>query len=424
MLAALAGWAANGRAQEFEVSGMPASIARWMYPFNSDPGGRATASVFGALGSTGGFDSRDAQFVLGWNTTNQIPAGAGASNYFVRRARVTLTISSGQQYAYTGKLRDYRTYFPTNDSRYVAPTTSSSPVELFGTGFRGGFTAETYEQTTPYHAVAGAGNFKNRTAYAAAFDRNGVLVDVSNNVGDDRTNEIAAPFEVAPFAVGQSELAEGELMPVGSQLTFDLNLGDPFVRQYLREALDAGRLLLTATSFASASRGGPPTYPNFYTPFSAIATPAQYPRLEIEGALVRAEIDSDDDSLPDDWESFYFNTLAQSGTDDPDTDGASNVNELRAGTDPSDGASVLKIISILREGSSAHVNFSVGTPGDSQLESSENLGAWQPVNGTVTFSSDWLSKSGTNIAYPSEVYGQLIETNVSGWQQFFRIQQQ
>jgi hypothetical protein len=140
--------------------------------------------------------------------------------------------------------------------------------------------------------------------------------------------------------------------------------------------------------------------------------------------LVRAEIDSDDDCLPDDWESFYFNTLAQSGTDDPDTDGASNVNELRAGTDPSDGASVLKIISILREGSSAHVNFSVGTPGDSQLESSENLGAWQPVNGTVTFSSDWLSKSGTNIAYPSEVYGQLIETNVSGWQQFFRIQQQ
>jgi len=67
-----------------------------------------------------------------------------------------------------------------------------------------------------------SGYYTNRVAYTAGFDTNGILVDVSNNVGDDETNEITSPFEIAPFAVGQTtNVAPGQLMPVGSQLTFD-----------------------------------------------------------------------------------------------------------------------------------------------------------------------------------------------------------
>lgn len=72
------------------------------------------------MGSAPGFDSRDAQYLLGWNTTNHIPAGQGANSYLIRRARVTLTIALGNQYTYRGTLRDYRTYFPTNDPRQRA----------------------------------------------------------------------------------------------------------------------------------------------------------------------------------------------------------------------------------------------------------------------------------------------------------------
>src|SRR5687767_10643559 len=104
-------------AQEFAVEGATANVARWMYPVNADAAGRGTAGGFGALGSAGSLDSRDAQLVLGWSTTNEIPAGAGATNYLVRRARVTLTMASAQ-YAYTGEAQDYRSYFPTNDARY------------------------------------------------------------------------------------------------------------------------------------------------------------------------------------------------------------------------------------------------------------------------------------------------------------------
>jgi hypothetical protein len=53
------------------------------------------------------------------------------------------------------------------------------------------------------------------------------------------------------------------------------------------------------------------------------------------GALyLPATQDSDGDSLPDWWEMFYFGTLAYGPADDPDRDGWNNLDEYRAGTDP------------------------------------------------------------------------------------------
>ncbi|MCI0636593.1 MAG: hypothetical protein L0206_22135, partial [Actinobacteria bacterium] len=50
--------------------------------------------------------------------------------------------------------------------------------------------------------------------------------------------------------------------------------------------------------------------------------------------------DADGDGLPDTWESTHFgNTTSQNGTGDPDSDGATNLEEFQAGTDPMDPAS-------------------------------------------------------------------------------------
>ena len=73
--------------QPFSLKSVPANLARWMYSFNGNPASRPTASVFGSLGSTPDFDSRDAQYLLGWSTTNRITAGQGAGNYLIRHAR-------------------------------------------------------------------------------------------------------------------------------------------------------------------------------------------------------------------------------------------------------------------------------------------------------------------------------------------------
>jgi len=419
--------------QPFALQSAPANLARWMYSFNANPAGRPTASVFGSLGSTPDFDSRDAQFLLGWNTSNRIPAGQGATNYLIRRARVTLTIASGDQYTYTGALRDYRTYFPTNDPRYLPTRNSSSPVELFGAGFRGGFTnavntytpytALNFPQDGPWAVDPNGGYYTNRVAYTAGFDTNSALVDVSNNVGDDGTNEITGAFEVAPFAVGQTtNVSEGQLMPVGSQLSFEINLNDPLIYGYLQSGLNDGNLSFIASSLVSASFSGPPTYPSFYTIFSPIATPSQYPVLDIEGEIVRADLDSDGDGLPDDWENFYFGSLIKGATDDPDGDGVSNLAEYQAGTIPTTGANRFDVLSIQPELNTLELHFNFAPGRHYSIEWSDDLQHWQTVtNPLLTYTSAWLSKTGTNLVYPSPVYSVWRDTNAASPQRFYRV---
>ena len=413
--------ATSALAQPFSIQSAPSDIARWMYPFNASPANRATASVFSGFGSVGSFDTRDAQFLLAWNTSNSIPTGMGARSYLVSRVRVTLTIASGNQYIYRGTLRDYRAYFPTNDPSYLPPADTNCPVELFGAGFRGGYTALTFPQDGPFKSAGGA-YYTNRNAYAACFDTSGVLVDVSNNVGDDGTNEIAAAFEVAPFAVGQTtNVSPGQLMPAGSQLTFELNLDDPLIYSYVQSGLDSGRLDFVAATLLAASYGGTPNYPNFYTPFNTLADPDQYPLLDIEGTVVRAYLDSDADGLPDDWEQFCFGRLGLGATNSFTGDGVSNLAKYIAGTNPTNSANNFRLLSIQNQSGVTELRFTFAPSRQYSFQWSDDLWHWQTVtNPPLTFSSAWLAKTGTNVTYPAPVYALWRDTNAVSSQRFYR----
>ena len=292
-----------------------------MYPFNAAPCDRTASSAFGTLGDESGVDSRHAQHLLGWDTGALIATNRGATNYLVSRVRVTLTINRGNIFAYDPTQDDFRTYFPTNDPARLADTDTGRPVELFGAGFRNGYTAASFDQCAPF-GVSGIGT---RNAYATGWSTNGALVDVGNNVG--KTNPATPPFEVAPFAIGQTtNVAPGQLVPAGAKITFDLNLADPFVLAYVRNALHSGnlRLMVTALHETSGQFGGP-SYPDFVTHFNeAVINPT---RLEIDGVVIGAG-DADADGLPDDWELFYLNGLTDSGATDSDADGMSNAKEL------------------------------------------------------------------------------------------------
>ena len=56
--------------------------------------------------------------------------------------------------------------------------------------------------------------------------------------------------------------------------------------------------------------------------------------------------DTDGDHMDDDWEMAYFSTLSRNGAGDFDSDGASDLAEFRAGTDPSNDASILRVLTI------------------------------------------------------------------------------
>jgi len=412
------------KAQSFKLQAVPADLARWIYPFNASPASRPTASAFAAFGSAPDFDTRDGQYLLGWNTSNSITSGLGARNYLLRRVRVTLTISRDMAYAYSGTLRDFRTYFPTNDPRYIAPTSSNSPVELFGAGFRGGYTAMTFQQDSPFFADPSAGDYTNRTAYAACFDTNGVLVDVSNNVGDDGTNEIAGPFEVAPFAVGQAiNVTPGQLMPEGSQLTFDVNLDDPLIYGYFQQALNGGAIRLVASSLVNANFfSGSPNYPDFYTIFSPLADPDQFPLLDLEGSVVRTNLDADSDGLPDDWEQFYFSALGAGATEDSDGDGESNLAEYQTGTSPTSATNVLRVLALRRGSGADELEFSFAPSRRYQLQWSDDLQHWQTEsNPVISYVSAWLLKTGASPIYPSPVFARWRDTNGACVQRFYRV---
>lgn len=68
--------------------------------------------------------------------------------------------------------------------------------------------------------------------------------------------------------------------------------------------------------------------------------------------------DSDADGLPDWWELVYAasRTNAIPG-DDPDHDGANNLAEQRAGTDPTNRVSVLAVTALARSGSAATLDW-------------------------------------------------------------------
>lgn len=411
-------------AQPFNQQAMPADLARWMYPFNASPSSRPSASTFAAFGNIPDFDTRDGQCLLGWNTTNSIAPGMGVRNYLLRRVRVTLTISRDMAYRYSSTLRDYRSYFPTNDPRYLPSPNADCPVELFGAGFRGGWTAETFQQGTAFYANPSGSDYTNRTAYAAGFDTNGILVDVSDNVGDDGTNEIANPFEVAPFAVGSStNVQAGELMPEGSQLVFDVNLDDPLIYGYFQQALNNGRLMLMASSLLNANFfSGSPNYPDFYTIFSPLADPDQYPLLDIEGTIVRSNLDADADGLPDDWEQFYFGALGAGATNDPDGDGVNNLGEYYAGTNPTNSSSVFRTISIAPNVEGTELRFTFAPNRQYTIQRSADLRIWETVpNPALFFTSAWLSKTTNNPSYPSAVFGLWTDTNAPSTQRFYRI---
>jgi len=276
--------ATTARAQIVNASWSAPTLDRWMYPFNFSAGGESNAPTFGAI-TQPGFDDRDAQFVVGFDTSAQVVAGKPLDHYRLRHVRVTAFVSVDSQAQYDDTFDRVMSLYAISDPEYVTDTDAGRPVELFGVGYRNGFTAASFQENSPFGGspiVPPAEGARN--AFAAAFTPAGAATDVSRQVRER--------FDAVPFAIGlNTGLTPGQYMPAGTALTFDIDLCDESARAYVQRSLAAGKLMLAVSSLQPASGGpgggtGSPSYPAFFTKENAVAIANGYQvKLDIELAV-------------------------------------------------------------------------------------------------------------------------------------------
>jgi len=367
---------------------------KWMYWFGDSTGNRAAASVYGAYGTNDyadyNFDDRYGQMMLDFDTTSLVPTGRGATNYTVSLLKIRLVVNYGDVFRYDPTFDSLATY------RTEVDADLGRPIELYGVGYRGGFSRETFRETSPYQAANAIGNREVRNAYAMDFI-NGSPRDVSNNVEEN--------FEVRPWAVGQItgqleidgtfsslSLPSGGMVPIDAVMVFTVDLSDPAIRSYVQQGLDAGRLHFMVTSLYEAQKQVQKV-PSFHTkeaywhrrpPYSELYLA---PQLEANVTIGSAsDPDSDQDGLLNSWELQYFGNLERDGTQDANGNGMTDAEEYLWGTNPTEAGGKKPVPFISAQGTGFLVTFSTAVGRTYQVQFKDHLatGAWQPLGAPVS----------------------------------------
>jgi Tol biopolymer transport system component len=124
--------------------------------------------------------------------------------------------------------------------------------------------------------------------------------------------------------------------------------------------------------------------------------------------LTLGGVDSEPDGMDDDWEMAYFETLSRDGSLDWDNDGATDLAEFLAGTDPKNDGSVFRVLTVAPAGGGTKTLFWSGNPTRSyraEFKDDFNTPAWTALTGTISWNgttasiSDPMAGSATNRFY-------------------------
>ncbi len=286
---------------------------RWNYPFSGTPGVRTSATTFGALGIEG-FDDRDAQFVVGFDTADAIPVGQGADAFRVVSARLTVVIQNDLEFAYDNSPDPLGSFFPVDDPEYIEDTTPGRPIELYATGYRNGFTIDNWEETSEFGGIPQVPPAEGaRNAFAALYTSVNDVVDLSRQVRER--------VESTPLAIGQTDgVALGELVPVETVFTFDINPAAPGARAFFDASFDAGKLNLTVTGLHFAELGSA-AFPGFFTKENLLSPLLGYaPQLELT-VIAEGDADLTGDGRLDIFDFLAFQNAFDAGDFLADFDG-------------------------------------------------------------------------------------------------------
>jgi len=192
------------------------------------------------------------------------------------------------------------------------------------------------------------------------------------------------------------------------------NASDVFVRDRW-----LGVTFLASVNFhGTGSANGPSTKPVLsadgrtvaFQSFADDLVPGDFNDTRDVFVLTLSGPDTDGDGLEDDWEMAYFDTLDRNGSGDFDSDGQSDAIEERAGTDPTNGGSVFRVLtlhSVQQPSQSATNRTSTllwrSAPGRAyrvQFKDSVTDTFWLNVPGDVTAASVTASKTHVRSTLP------------------------
>ena len=262
----------------------------WVYENAFNAGSRENAPIFGGpVGVGNGSDDRLGQLVMGWDTSVAgIPSGLPLENYQITAVTFKATHVNDRVFRYDSTCDGFATYLDPLDPDSIADADTGRPIELYGVGLRNGYTDLAVSGSASGTSYGENSNFgtgtgeHTRNAFAWSPGSPRPDGDVSENVSEN--------FESVPFAIGFNEdLNEGELVPVETEFTFELNLAHPGILNYLRQALHDGALGLTLSSLHPSSQpgqGGGQSYPRFYTREYGQFLEEMVPQLQIEYCIV------------------------------------------------------------------------------------------------------------------------------------------
>ena len=104
--------------------------------------------------------------------------------------------------------------------------------------------------------------------------------------------------------------------------------------------------------------------------------------------------DSDNDGMADEWEVADFGDLNRDGSGDQDGDGQTDLQEFLAGTDPANGSSILRVLTItrMRGGGGTTVVWSGVVGRQYVVQFKESLGEmWSNASGAIEANSTSMS---------------------------------
>lgn len=261
----------------------------WIYNKASAPGQRVQAPTwlndvtvnsstqqFNPMTSTD--PARLGESLFAFNSSGKITPGLTPARYQINS--VTFVASChivGAQTAYYESLPVSQTQvlseFATNS------VTWQKPMELYGVGFRGGYTGFEFSAGTfgpplfeeLVYGYSGAGGSYVVYPVVGSNLQAGAFVDVSNSVtgGFSATDSgnTTAPFTPIPWAIGTTTLSRGDPLPADSTFTFAVDLDGTGVRSYLQQSLANGGVGFVVSSLHSttANYNDVGVYPQWYT---------------------------------------------------------------------------------------------------------------------------------------------------------------